>query len=570
MASIKTAKIGITLKTTIACCLIILVLLIGSSLISIRLQSNLSKVMIEKYALIQGNDLKKYNKDKTLSLEETAKINSEICSGIAGSFLYNFDQENLGAFLKIFMKLSEIEAIRILDAKGKPFSSVWRAPAVTTGESIPDTISLNKSRSVALPVHYQNEKIGIVEIYYTDKLLLNELKNKKDQLDSGIQDFNLITKKSIRNSITTQVVVTVCIILILIASIVLCLQFIVAKPINRAVKMIKDIAEGEGDLTKRLVIRTNDEIGDLGKWFNQFVEKLQHIIADISKNSETLNNSSEGLLAISKEMSVGADKMNSKSSAVASAAEEMSSNLSSVAAAAEQSSTNISMVSAAAEEMTSTITEIAGNTEKTRITSHLVVSKTQKASENMDNLSKSAQEIGKVVETITNISEQTNLLALNATIEAARAGEAGKGFAVVASEIKNLARQTAEATLQIKGKIEGIQKSTQETVAEIEEVAIAINSVNEMIDAVAAAVEEQSVTTREIASNVTQAAQGIQEVTENVTQSSGVANAIAKDIAEVNQASGEMSHSGLQVSTSAEDLTKLSTELKKTVDQFKI
>ena len=344
----------------------------------------------------------------------------------------------------------------------------------------------------------------------------------------------------------------------------------VLNPMNKVVDGLKDAAEGEGDLTKRLEVKTNDEVGSLARWFNVFVEKLQGIIKDIAGNSEKLNRSSGELLAISEEMSKGADKMSAKSSTVATAAEEMSSNMSSVAAAAEQSSTNISMVSAAAEEMTATINEIAQNTEKTRVSSNQAVDRTKEASKNIDSLSKSAQEIGRVVETINDISEQTNLLALNATIEAARAGEAGKGFAVVAGEIKDLARQTAEATQEIKKKIESIQSSTLQTVSEIEEIAVEINNVNEMIDTVAAAVEEQSATTKEIAGNVTQAAQGIQDVTENVAQSSIVANEISKDIADVNQTAREMSKNSSQMNTSANDLNQLSGDLKKTVGQFKI
>lgn len=344
----------------------------------------------------------------------------------------------------------------------------------------------------------------------------------------------------------------------------------IALSINEVVAGLKDAAEGEGDLTKRLEIKSKDEVGSLAKWFNTFVQKLQGIISDIAGNSEKLNTSSSDLLAISKKMSSGADKMSAKSNAVAAAAEEMSSNMSSVAAAAEQSSTNISMVSSATEEMTSTINEIARNTEKTRVSSNEAVTRAKKASENIAHLSKSAKEIGRVVETINDISEQTNLLALNATIEAARAGEAGKGFAVVAGEIKALARQTAEATLEIKEKIEGIQGSTNQTVSEIEEITMAINNVNEMIDTVAASVEEQSATTKEIASNVLQAAQGIQEVTENVSQSSTVAGEIAKDIADVNLAANEMSKDSSQINTSAGDLSQLSEELKKTVNKFKV
>lgn len=358
--------------------------------------------------------------------------------------------------------------------------------------------------------------------------------------------------------------------LILVLGIIYFINRNVVNPINAVAKNMEDIARGEGDLTKRIEIKNKDEIGTLVGWFNTFIEKMQDIIGGISKNAATLEQSSTGFLTISEQMSEGAQQMASNASAVAVASEEMSSTMSSIAAAAEQSSTNIGMVSSAAEEMTSTINEIAKNTEKTSVTSNETVSRTKKASEKISFLSHSAMEIGKVVDTINDISEQTNLLALNATIEAARAGEAGKGFAVVASEIKSLALQTAQATLEIKTKIENIQGSTQETVTEIEGITVAITDVNEMIDNVAAAVEEQSVTTKEIAENVGQAARGIQEVTENVTQSSGVASQIAKDIANVNQASSKMSGIGSQIKNNAENLNELSKKLKSTVDQFKI
>ncbi|HCY87236.1 MAG TPA: methyl-accepting chemotaxis protein [Desulfobacteraceae bacterium] len=375
---------------------------------------------------------------------------------------------------------------------------------------------------------------------------------------------------AIKNLIFTLFGALFTVFFILVLGIIYFINRNVVSPINAVARNMEDIATGEGDLTKRIEIKNKDEIGKLVDWFNVFVEKLQGVIGDISKNADTIDQSSTGFVTISEQMSQRAKQMATNSRAVAAASEEMSSTMSSVAAAAEQSSTKINMVSVAAEEMTSTINEIAKNTEKTSVTSSETVSKTKKASEKINFLSQSAQEIGNVVDTINDISAQTNLLALNATIEAARAGEAGKGFAVVASEIKSLAQQTAEATLEIKTKIDNIQGSTQETVAEIEGITAAITDVNEMIDSVAAAVEEQSATTKEIAENVSQAARGIQDVTENVTQSSGVAIQIAQDTANVNQSSSQMSKTGSQIKNNTENLNELSKKLKSTIDQFKI
>jgi methyl-accepting chemotaxis protein len=344
----------------------------------------------------------------------------------------------------------------------------------------------------------------------------------------------------------------------------------IVKPIQGVVGSLKELAQGQGDLTTRLPITGNDEVGDLARCFNEFMEKLHTMIKDIVKGVETLSSSSTELSAISQQMSTSAEQTSTKSQTVATSAEEMSANMNSVSAAMEQSSTNTSMVASAAEEMTATIGEIAQNAEKARSISVDAVQQTQGAGNQMTELGRAAQAIGKVTETITEISEQTNLLALNATIEAARAGEAGKGFAVVANEIKELAKQTAEATLDIRQQIEGMQNATGTTVQSIEQIGQVIDSVNEIVSTIATAVEEQSISTKEIADNIAQASSGIEEVNSNVAQSSNVAQMITKEIAEVNQASGEIANSSSQVRLSADELSTLAEQLNEMVGRFKV
>ncbi len=342
----------------------------------------------------------------------------------------------------------------------------------------------------------------------------------------------------------------------------------IVKPINNIVDGLRDVAEGEGDLTKRLVVKSKGEVGELANLFNIFMEKLQTLVKEISGNSKILESSSGGLTVIAGQLSKGAEEMLSRSKGVAIAAEEMSSNMTNVAAASEQASTNVNMVAAATEQMTATVREIAQNSGKAREITEQAVINTDNATAKVNELGTAALEISKVTEVITEISEQTNLLALNATIEAARAGEAGKGFAVVANEIKELAKQTAIATLEIKTRIEGVQVCTKETVSEIVNITKIIDEVSSIVGTIATSVEEQSVSSQEISKSIFQASQGIEEVNQNVNQTTAVSANISADIRSVNQEVKDMSDSSTEIDDSAKELAHLAKQLKKLVERF--
>jgi methyl-accepting chemotaxis protein len=339
-------------------------------------------------------------------------------------------------------------------------------------------------------------------------------------------------------------------------------------PIRLAVEMLKNIATGEGDLTKRLEINSTDEIGEMGKWFNQFIENVQGIIADIATKAEDLNSSASDLNGLSTQLSSGSKTLTEKSASVNTAAEEMSMHMTTVASASEEASTNVTSVAGATEEMSASLSSISKNSGTARTITAQAVDKTKSTAVKVKELGAAADEIGKVTEVITTISEQTNLLALNATIEAARAGEAGKGFAVVANEIKELAMQTAAATQEIKSNIENIQSSTRSTVLEIDEVTTVISQVNDVVEAIADSVEEQAQTTDEIAQNINQAATGIQEVNENVSQTSAVAQTISMEMVEVDGSSTTISSSSIKIQTSSKELFSLAEQLRTVVQRF--
>jgi hemerythrin-like metal-binding protein len=394
---------------------------------------------------------------------------------------------------------------------------------------------------------------------------------------AGIEAICLKSKEAMHNQMRAQIVssttfITLVSIIAVIFGIVIAfvLTRIIITPIKKVVAALKDISQGDGDLTQRIDINTRDEIGELAKWFNAFISRLNHIIVDIGSNSETVTASSGELLVISEQMSEDSQDLASRSNSVSAAAEEMSSSMNSVAAASEEASVNLGTVSDAAGQMKQTLNELAQNCEKARAVSGDAALKVKTASERVVQLGASAKDINQVTEAITDIAEQTNLLALNATIEAARAGEAGKGFAVVASEIKGLAAQTAGATLDIKEKIRGIQSSTDDTVKDVNQISLVISEVTQIVSAIAAAIEEQSASATEVAQNIDQASIGIGEVNENVAQSSQVSTEIAQDISGVNGVSVEMTTRSQQMEQSAQNLSELSGKLRDMIGVFKV
>lgn len=315
----------------------------------------------------------------------------------------------------------------------------------------------------------------------------------------------------------------------------------ISKPVQELAERTRDIAEGEGDLTKRVNISSTDEVGELANSMNSFLENLESIIARIHGVSEKLNRSSAGLAETSQSLSAGTEEISQQSQTIASSATQMNQNM--------------HMLSSAAEELAISIAEVA----KRASDAANVAGQANRSAEETDGvvqaLGQSASEIGQVVESIGEIASQTNLLALNAAIEAAGAGEAGKGFAVVATEVKELARQSADSSEEIKLKIGAIQDNIVKAVNAIGEIRTVIVQVNEITNSIASAAEEQAITGKEMASNVSQA--------------SSATNEVAKNVAGISQATKTGATDAERTATLAKDLHKLSTSLSEIVSKFK-
>jgi methyl-accepting chemotaxis protein len=313
----------------------------------------------------------------------------------------------------------------------------------------------------------------------------------------------------------------------------------ITRPLAEAGTVLAAVAEG--DLTRRMNVTSNDEVGRMGGSMNAALTTLGEVMAAFKGAAGGLTSISERIGGLSGRIAGGAEESAAQANVVATAAGEVS--------------RNIQTVAAGAEEMGASIGEISRNANEAAKVAAQAVSAAETTTGTVAKLGESSTEIAEVIKVITSIAEQTNLLALNATIEAARAGESGKGFAVVATEVKELAQETARATEDIARRVQAIQGDTAGAVEAIAEISGIIGRINDYQLTIASAVEEQSATTGEMNRNVAEAAAGSEQIADNIGAVAAVARSTTESVGESRQA--------------ADELAEVSGELQSLVGRFR-
>ena len=468
-------------------------LIIGIALVLGSLGSSYLGSVLQRRSLIEG-------------LEEQAGQLAEVLALNVATPLFTLNQEKLDALTGRFNNDPTVRFLRVEDPSGKLVAAV--------GDTLDqrDLIIARRQAKVG------NEIVGSISLGLSRESVERQM------------------AENLRILVSREVFMF----LLLFSLLSYLLRWQVTRPIEEMNRLLQR-AHDTDDLTLRLQFRRMDEIGELSQWFNTFVARIQAIIQGVAHNAETLAGSAEELTVVSQQMS--------------SNAEETSAQTNVVAAASDQVGKNAQTVATGTEQMTSSIKEIAMNATEAARVARNAVELADKTNDAVSKLGKSSAEIGQVIKVITFIAEQTNLLALNATIEAARAGDAGKGFSVVANEVKELAKQTAQATEDISQRIQAIQTSTGHAVEAIGKIGNVINKISDISNTIASAVEEQSVTTAEMSRNIAEAAQGAVDISQTIT---GVA------LAAHSTASG-----AAQTKTAAEELSRMAAELQILVGQFK-
>jgi len=330
----------------------------------------------------------------------------------------------------------------------------------------------------------------------------------------------------------------------------------ISQPLTRLVGTLKDVASGEGDLTARLHLVRKDEIGEVGKWFDTFVERIQQTVSDVAQATNQVAAAATEIAASSEQMATGMASQTQQAQLVAAAVEEMSASITDVAnksrEASDAAKESGKRASGGGEAVQETITQIKG-----------IAHQVAEGVAAVGQLGARSEQIGQIIRVINDIADQTNLLALNAAIEAARAGEHGRGFAVVADEVRKLAERTTSATEEVASNIGAIQQDTKKAVSLIEACTSRVETGVTLSETAGEKLEENLASSNTLVSMV-------QSITAACTEQATASDEIARNIERITAVTNESSEGTRQVAQSASQLSREADRLRSLVGRFKI
>jgi len=330
----------------------------------------------------------------------------------------------------------------------------------------------------------------------------------------------------------------------------------ISNALKNTVTAMHDIAEGDGDLTRRLDVIGKDEIAQLSTGFNIFIDKINNLVSKVAGATAQLATAADQVSEISGEANNGMVRQRNETEQAATAMNEMT-------ATVQEVQNNAQNASEAANHADETAAEGKEVVSQTIASIHQLANGVESAADVIQTLERDSESIGSVLEVIRGIAEQTNLLALNAAIEAARAGEQGRGFAVVADEVRTLASRTQQSTEEIQKMIERLQSGARNAVDVMED------GRKKAIDSVSQA-GQASNSLNEIANAVATISAMNSQIETAANEQAATANEINRNVVNVSQVSEEITQSTDHLASSSQGLAMLSSDLRKIVNQFKV
>mgnify|MGYP001260283270 CR=1 FL=1 len=334
------------------------------------------------------------------------------------------------------------------------------------------------------------------------------------------------------------------------------IQASIGRPINKMSEALKDIAQGEGDLTRRVDEGRKDELGDLAHWFNVFVGKIHDVVLDVTSSAEEVAATASQISQTNNSIAGGIREQASMTMNITAAVEEMASTVRDVAA-------NATRVSDQAQEAGDRASKGGDVVKQTASSMEEIASSVNETTSVIEELGRRGDKIGQIVEVINEIADQTNLLALNAAIEAARAGEHGRGFAVVADEVRKLAERTTRATEEVTDSIKVIQQHTLSAVEQMQSGSQRVQGGVELADEAGHALETIVASTAEVSKMIETIAAASQEQAHGVEE-------ISRNMDSINSVIKDAAQSTEQAAQAAELLDSKSNRLRTAVSQFRV
>ncbi|MBE2889431.1 methyl-accepting chemotaxis protein [Geobacter anodireducens] len=444
------------------------------------------------------------------------------------------------AYLRLFAAYASDGAVALLKDK-------MASPAAAT---------VDEMRSRALERHREGAFGVDPRVWFTTITeKINAMKQVEDHLSTGVMATADRLATAASTAIVRDGVITLVLLVLALAGGLLLVGSITA-PLRTMLAMLKDMAEGEGDLTKRLNADRTDELGEISAWFNTFTDKLHGIISRVALTTAEVASAAAHVYDTAEQMATGAEEVAAQSGTVATASEEM-------AATSAEIAQNCSLASEGANRASLSANDGAGVVESTVRVMGRIAERVNAAARTVEKLGARGEQIGEIIETIEDIADQTNLLALNAAIEAARAGEAGRGFAVVADEVRALAERTTRATREIAGMIKAIQSETHDAVSSMEEGVRDVESGTGEAARSGEALED-------ILSRINDVVHEVHQIATAAEQQTATTNEISRNMQEITDVVQQTAHGAQESALAAERLKRQAEELQRLVGQFRL
>jgi len=487
------------------------------------------------------------------------------------TFLNAGDEGKQGDYLEKFSTVSE--QLRTLMQRMAPLLVGDHAAMSTDLRAAEEGYALYRSGFLGLAKQSIEDKSMTAQVanakMHPLKAHIYAFENHVDAIVQGSRK-GMQTAMDIAAATASSRLVVIVVLFVVIAGVAILVGIGTTLVISRGVTSIqREIAPiVAGDLTRRIQYSGKDELGAIATSINEMTTAMHNGVKQIAEAVKQTESAATELSAISTQIASNTEETTAQASTVASAATQSSASTDHIAHATQSMSASMSTVAAAVEEMSASIGEVSRNCQDESQIAGEAETKTRETRERMERLGQAAQQIGRVVEVISRIAAQTNLLALNATIEAASAGQAGKGFAVVAGEVKDLARQTAHATAEIRIHIEEMQSSTVSALEGMQGIGTVIERLHAVSQSIAGTIEQQSNAVDEIATNIAGTSSSAAEIASNVSQSAAGVREISGTIEILTQASRDTASGVAQVRLSAESLASMSASLRGLVNKY--